>query len=71
MGYPEEFGEQNARLTEARVVGLQTRQEQVKLLSANSRGECASRNEGIGGGETVILDKDAAVGALGQGLANR
>src|ERR1019366_5705768 len=67
VGDAEEFGQDNAGLAEAEVVGLQAGEDKVGRLGADGVGEELGEGEGTSLGEVVGLDVDGAVGALGGG----
>jgi hypothetical protein len=67
MWQAEQFGQHHARLAEAGVVGLQAGQDQIVLFALDGGGESAGRCEAFRLCEAVVFNKNAAIGALGQG----
>ena len=70
MGDLEQFGEDDAGLAVAEVIGLKAGEDQVGVLGADGFGDQAGHAEGVALGEVVGGDVDGAVGALGQGFAD-
>ena len=70
VGQVEQFGEDDAGLAQAQVFRLQTGEDEVGRLGLDSGGEQAGDAQRIECVEVIATDVDAAVGALGEGLAD-
>ncbi len=64
------FGDDDAGLAEAEIVGLEAGQDEVGALRADGFGDEAGNAEGVALAEIFGSDVDGAVGALGQGFAD-
>jgi len=64
----EEFGQDNAGLTEAEVVRLETGEDQVGRLGLDGVSKDLGYAESVAPAEVVGLDVDGAIGSLGEGL---
>ena len=71
MRQAQQFREQHARLAEALIFALQSRQHQVRFFALDRRRQRFRRAERIERVRLVIRDVHAAVGALGQRFLDR
>jgi len=59
----EAFGEDDAHLREALIVGLQAGEHEIELLVLHRGGESIGRDERVRAGQAVVLDVNRAIGA--------